>query len=244
MEKTTNYEMFKKTDKNRARGVNEAHVNVLMQSIRANNLLHLRPICVDADYTVLDGQHRLEAARRLGVPIYYERELELKDDDIILLNHQKTWALSDYLNYYVKSGRPEYVKLNDFLIKNNLSLKIGLTLLQGRARDVIFKFKHGDFKFNNEFYATELELCWEIVGYIRKMNGHSEYTKTGKFWNALLKLVRAPNFDEARWRLNMSRMIERFGPRTSTKEYLIMLEGVHNYRSTNKIHLQSDEVQE
>lgn len=32
MEKTTNYEMFKKTDKNRARGVNEAHVNVLMQS--------------------------------------------------------------------------------------------------------------------------------------------------------------------------------------------------------------------
>ena len=108
IKQTKNYDQFVLRPDNRADGISERHVKLLMLSLKSKNLLHLRPIAVTESMEVIDGQHRLEAAMRLGLPIYYEVEKNLEAKDVILMNVVKPWSASDFFNYYVKNGYPEY----------------------------------------------------------------------------------------------------------------------------------------
>lgn len=67
--KTKDYGSFKEINSNRE--VDQRHVRSLVAAIEQKNLLHVNPIVCNADMEVIDGQHRLEAARALGVEIYY-----------------------------------------------------------------------------------------------------------------------------------------------------------------------------
>ena len=66
--------MFKRVEGNRP--INERYVTELKKEIERKNLLHVNPILVSDDYTVIDGQHRLAIAQDLGVPIYPGAEVE------------------------------------------------------------------------------------------------------------------------------------------------------------------------
>src|ERR1700742_2697053 len=95
---TNDYTIFKKSPSNR--DIEDPHVRSIMASISIKDMLHLRPILVNSNMEVLDGQHRLEAARRLNAKIYYQIETKSEDADIILLNaHQKNWKTECYFNY-------------------------------------------------------------------------------------------------------------------------------------------------
>lgn len=67
--KTSSYTRFNSMRGNRK--VSERHVRSLVNSISNRNLLAANPILVDEAMNVIDGQHRLEAARKLNTPIYY-----------------------------------------------------------------------------------------------------------------------------------------------------------------------------
>lgn len=56
------------------RPIDLARVKQLKKSIARDNSLHERPIVVDTNYRIVDGQHRFQAARELGLPIYYSFE--------------------------------------------------------------------------------------------------------------------------------------------------------------------------
>jgi ParB-like chromosome segregation protein Spo0J len=56
-------------------GLSETNVRMLMESIRTNGFWPSSPVVVDDEGTVVDGRHRTEACRRLGVtPVVVERE--------------------------------------------------------------------------------------------------------------------------------------------------------------------------
>ena len=65
--RTTNYDMFGYFEGNRA--LNDSHVRNLMESLTERQLAV--PIVVDELYRVGDGQNRLEACKKLGIPVYY-----------------------------------------------------------------------------------------------------------------------------------------------------------------------------
>jgi len=125
IQKTKKYDIFKFREDNRQK-IDENHVKRLIESIKNRNLLEFRPIMLNSDYEVIDGQHRLLAAKELNIEIFYEIHKDLKSGDIIELNVAKTWQMEDYLNYYVKNGHKEYQNFDAFLKKNNLSINIGL----------------------------------------------------------------------------------------------------------------------
>ena len=58
---TTDYDIFKGIVGNRK--VEKKHVEMLTGAIDRNNLLNVRPIIVNEEMMVIDGQHRLEAAK-------------------------------------------------------------------------------------------------------------------------------------------------------------------------------------
>jgi len=233
---TSEYDQFKFREDNRET-ITQSHVKRLAASIQARNLLEMRPISVNADMEVIDGQHRLLAAKLLGVPIYYVRNFELTPSDIIIMNVAQTWGQGDYLNYYCKNHYPEYIKLKEFMVENGLSLKIALNISMGCAREMYLNFKDGKFKFNKEHFESYINICWETIEYIRRMNGYSPYTDSARFWGALLILIRHANFDAAKWKDNLSKMVERITAKASKQDYLKMFMEIHNWRNNSKVEL-------
>lgn len=230
---TTNYDIFKFRNDNRAR-VQNAHVLRLKQSIQSRNLLAMRPITVNEEMEVVDGQHRLMAAKALGVPVYFTVEKDFNIEDIILMNTAKSWGIHDYLNFYVKNHFPEYMKLDEYMKKTGLGLKIALYICMGTSHDERMDFRQGRFKFVEETEMKEIDECWQTVGYIKKINGAAAYYTASKFWNALLKLIRHPNFDRDKWYSNLKKLVDRCEAKVSTKDYLKMLSTIYNYNNRNE----------
>lgn len=230
IQKTKNYEMFVFRDDNRE-DINQAHVRALVESIRSLNLLELTPILVNEKMEVINGQHRLLAAKELGVDIYYHVQEGLGADELLVMNTNLNWRANDFLNFWCKKGNQDYIKLRDFVKKHNIDLRVGLTLCVGNGKNTYKDFKDGKFTFKEFGLDNEIEQCWDTVNFIKKMNGFSNYTRSGKFWQALIKLVTHHNFNAEKWKANLAKMIERLGPRTSTKDYCILLMDIYNWRN-------------
>lgn len=237
--KTKQYDLFVFRDDNRER-IDQAHVKRLIESIRARNLLELRPIVVNEKMEIIDGQHRVLAAKALQVEIYYQVEKKLEAKDIILMNINKSWSMGDFLNFYCNHHYPEYLKLRDFMKKHNLILKVALNIAMGQTHVGYQDFKDGSFIFNDETLDGELDICWDTINYIKKLNGHSPYTSSNRFWKALLKLARHPDFDANKWRTNLSKMVENFCAKASVDDYISMMQHVYNYRNPHRIKLNEE----
>ena len=87
--------------------------------------MRYQPIFVTNEGGIMDGQHRFEAARTLGLPIYYT-EAEWGDDDprtdqaIILLNTTtNTWSQEEYVHYYAEKLGGVYRELEEFYEANS-----------------------------------------------------------------------------------------------------------------------------
>lgn len=236
IKKTKNYDMFIFRADNRAT-ISQEHVKRLEKSIGSRNLLELKPIVVNSKMEIIDGQHRLLAAKQLGVDIFYQVDNALKGEDIIALNVAKSWGLADYLNYYCQNNNMDYIQFREFIKNNGINIKIGINLFVGQTDNGIDAFKRGEFVYREEYAQDDIDMCLDTIGYIKKMNGVSSYTYSGKFWKALLKLIRHPSFILSKWQTNMEKMISNFGPRVTTKDYEIMLQNIYNWRENDKISL-------
>jgi len=196
----------------------------------------MRPIIVNSDYEILDGQHRLLAAKNLGVEIYYEIEEKLEHKDIILMNVAKSWAVCDYMNYFVKNHYPEYLKLDQFIKERNLSLSIALNLTLGRKRSHYDDFKLGKYVFDDRCLEN-IDNAWQTIRFIERINGarNSLYTKTARFWKALLILFSHSNFDFEQWTRNLGKHMSKVMIKATFEDYLKLFTEIYNHRSFTKI---------
>jgi hypothetical protein len=236
IKKTKNYDLFIFRDDNRA-AINQTHIDRLKRSIISRNMLEMRPIIVNEHMEILDGQHRLLAAKELDLEIFYEIQKKLDSTDIILLNVAKKWLTVDYLNYYVKNEYEEYIKLKRFMDSQNITLKTSLGLSIGSRGNSYEDFNNGQYVFNLEEYREHIQDCWETINYIKRMNTYSNYVHSARFWKALIKLKTHANYDRKKWYTNLALMIDKVGPRIDEKGYSNMLMDVYNYQNRNKIDL-------
>lgn len=231
---TRNYDMFTLRPDNREK-IDPAHINRIAASIEMRNLLELRPIDVNSAMEIIDGQHRFLAAKSLGVAIFYQMNIKSDPRDIIILNTAKIWNLGDYLNYYIKNDFEEYKKLKEFMKLNSITLKIALAITIGQTHDSHHQFKAGNYTFDNMIEKDLLNTCWDTIEYIKRMNGFSQYTSSGRFWKAMLKLVQHHNFHALKWRKNLERFVQRFTAKPSCNDYLQLLMEVHNWKNELKV---------
>lgn len=240
---TTDYSMFKMREDNRVK-ICKRHIEKLKTSIKMRNLLQFTPITVNKDMEVMDGQHRLVSAQELGVPIYYKIVEDLTGHDIIRLNVSKSWASMDYLHYYVKNDYCEYKKLQEFMKKSDLPIKVALTLTMSNTEKSYAAFREGNYKFIDENLVTVLEICRGTIDYLRRMNGSHSYLSSAKFWRCLVKLVQHSEFNLKRWEKNISKFTHKFCSKATSADYDRLLMEVHNYRNQNKIDISDSRVEE
>jgi hypothetical protein len=248
MQSTKSYDIFKKFPGNRSH--TESVVFTLMESIKEHNLLSERPIMVNEQMEVIDGQHRLEAAKRLGIPIYYTINKKLKPHDIILLNTQHNWNLENYLQYWANEQVEDYVKLKNYVQTSGISFKILMRILmQDKSRNRYEEFKKGNYKFPGEEEITKvtqhIENAKVIVEYIRAKTGN-EYPQlfTPTFYKWLIIFLSHPSVDFNTFMHKLPYRIELLRPCASGKEYLEIFRIIYNFRSQKPIDFKEYETKE
>jgi len=111
------------------RPINGANVNALIRSFKDSpDSMKVCPIIVAPSMVVIDGQHRIEAARRMQVPIHYCIDESATDTEKILsriksLNVQRPWEVPDFIHYYAEQKIPDY----QFLLKTQEKYKSFIT---------------------------------------------------------------------------------------------------------------------
>lgn len=122
---TKDYDKFNMFSYNRP--IDIKHVNALKASFKAHPDLFLHPIVVNPEFEIVDGQHRFEAAKQLGLEIWYVIDESYVPEKLQVINNvQIEWSQQDYVNYWAHQGKEDYQKINQFCKENNVCLSIAL----------------------------------------------------------------------------------------------------------------------
>lgn len=231
---TTDYSKFQKIGTNRT--LRKSNLKGIEKSMIENGLL-VDPIKVNEKWEVVDGQHRLYLAQKLGLGIYYLQIKGIGKKEMIIMNSDlEAWKTQNFLEHYVAEKLNSYIKLKKFrdeypmfsLTDSCVFLADGL---QGWKGD---KFRKG------EFVAGSLRKARELAEEIVKLKRvFPKGYKRGVFVRTLLQVNRSqPNFSlEDFVRKAMIVPTEYFqiqGDRKGTKR---MIEDIYNYkrRGSDKI---------
>ena len=235
---TIDYNIFKISPKNRP--IDQSNLAHIVESIKAHNLLEYRPILVDSQMNVIDGQHRLRAAEKLGLPIYYSIEPTLKTDDIWLLNaNQKAWSHEDFYNFHINSGKPEYLKLKKFREKYNLKLRVALAVLGWtRSIEEYREFNQGDFIFPNDVTYKKIEdrlsNIDRVIEFISEKTPHRGI-RNSTFVRAITYFMDIENVDFDTFMHKLEYQLKFFRKCSTISDYLGVFETIYNWKNTRPV---------
>jgi hypothetical protein len=227
VKKTRDYNMFKRLKGNRP--INEAHVNALVRSISLSpETMENSPILVNERMEIIDGQHRVEALRKLEMPVHYTIGAGLGLKDVQILNSgSKPWGPVDYASSWSEYGNENYLfylKLKD---DYNLPHEVMVRFCIGNKGEL----KTRDFREGKLVVADRneaLQLCCQLAD-IKKFYGRAT---TKLFGQAFRRIALSPYYDHKR----MVRKVECFGESIlkdaiSIAGYMGQLEAVLNHKA-------------
>lgn len=223
---TTNYKMFKVVEGNRI--LDEKRVLTIMESMKNNPNLIVPAQC-NENSEVIDGQHRLEASKRLGRPYYYYVVKGANIETVRQLNdHDSRWSTSEFVNSFTKTGNMNYEIYEKFENKYKFGHAVNIMLLIGSGgfhNRMLDDFKQGNFVVKDLQYAEEIaQMLIEVGKY------YSGYKKRS-FAIAFAKIAALPGF-------NIKTMISKLAYQqktmvdcTNSTQYIVLLAEIYNYRS-------------
>lgn len=235
---TDNLKVFKRLAGNR--DVDELRVNKIIKSIKCVGYVP-SPIIVNENYEVIDGQGRLEAAKRLELPIYFCIVKGIGREECVAMNITQTnWQLTDYIKTYAEIGNVSYMYLLQLYkaFKNDFQTKVILYAATGKVDRSIGLIKSGNLDFNGERYAFAVEvLSWlrEFKDIIRRIDGHIEF-----YYMALMFCFSDPEVDNGRLLEKMSQFQASLIPVTTMQQALEQIENVYNHRSRNRVYIKTN----
>lgn len=162
IQRTTDYGKFSLHEKNRRLNYNK--IEKLAEAMKKKNLLPLFPIVVNSKMEILDGQHRFEAAKRAKVTVSFVVSNQKYDIEHVAdsNNFQSHWQLSDYVNYYVKENKLDYITLQKLANKYDIGVA-GVANLSDK-RNISADIRTGNFIFTDIAEINELLSHARAIG--------------------------------------------------------------------------------
>ena len=223
--RTKNYKQFQFKRFNRV--LNEGLVKRLMKSIQEIGYIAGKPVLVDSNNAIIDGQHRFEACKRLGVEVVYSVINTDADKAVIELNaNQEAWTLTDYIQAYAKKGVRCYKEIIDFHEKHPFGISNAITICLGndnKKSDDIKAGKVFPINPNAERIAEFINDC-KVVPYYKKTH----------FVRAIVKLFTLANDEQLqKIKKNMISLPEQ----VNSSEYLMAFQNIVNRKVRSKNHV-------
>lgn len=241
MQQTTDYSIFKFRPDNREK-IHPNHIDKLARSIEKNNLLKLCPILVNKDMEVIDGQHRLLAAKKLNIPIWYRIEETLTQNDLIHLNLSRAWSVDDYVNFYCKQGKEEYIKLKGFKDTSGLSYTCLVSTIKFKpSAEERERFRTGKFVFTNSVAEDILSKYKDIMSFLQTNKPSKDaWIRSKKVQLSILRLIKSDNYSHDKFLSNLRRFIDKVDIRATLAAYFKLFVNIHNWKNPNKIIVEND----
>lgn len=237
--RTDNYSMFKRLDGNR--DVLEARARRLVKSIQENGYIQ-NPILVNEKYEVVDGQGRLEALERLGLPVDYIVVPGIGVSECVVMNQSLTnWALKDYIKSYAERGNESYLYFNALLKRyENTGLDFDTinNAITGTATSSGRIIREGKFSCTEKQYEEAIKTLDYAVTcrpFLRYAGG-----RPGKYLAAINFCYHHPEIDNDLLRKRLEQhQVELVGV-SSVPDAMRILEDVYNSRTRKKVYISAD----
>jgi len=225
---------------------NLCHVRRLVASINTNGM-KMNPIIVNEFFEVIDGQHRLLAAKETNSCIYYMIVPGANLSDVQILNlNQRNWTKKDYMDGYADIGILPYVKLKEFCEKNkdfnindcislcsNITSSSGLTNAQkNRAdgtRNLSEVFEDGTWK------GKDFLLAQEYANKIRLIGQYYPGYSRSVFVGTMIGLMKYYAFDYDHFMHKLSIQPTSLVDCAKRDQYRDLIEDIYNYKSREKV---------
>lgn len=241
---TKDLEMFKTISGNRV--PNLQHVRRLVESIKQYGM-KCNPILVNEKHEVIDGQHRLLAAKETNSEIYFIILKGYGLNEVHTLNlNQKNWTKVDFLNGYADMGIKSYVELKKFHEKNNdfkLTDCIALCSNITQSANVTLANKMRLGSQNTQVFEEgtwlirDVNLAQENADKIRLIKPYYNGYNRTTFVGTILSLFKNPKFDFNEFMHKLRLQPTALVDCSNREQYKTLIEDIYNYRSRNKVNL-------
>lgn len=237
LRETTNYACFVYNEEQRP--VDVKHVRNLMESMATFGFLPSKPVQCYLDgkkHVIIDGHHRLIAAKNLGIPVIYVVEAKAHADSMSAVNGlQKSWNLKNYVNQYAKRGIPSYVSLLEYF-NLGISMMQAARMLTGKAANSGFctqsstgrAIRDGSFKIKD---TSKIEI---IASFLRKHGTDNPAFKTANFISAFELCLRVDDFEPEQLTRKLANNPKTIARTANVDQMLDQLEEVYNYKQQIK----------
>jgi len=225
---TKNYQLFDLDKQNRPVDLSGSKRKQLVEFMKQVGFLPIPILCkrVNQRLVVVDGQHRLAAARELGLAVcYVVLDDEVEIDIPKLQVCAKAWTAYDYARSYALSGLKDYQVLLDFIAEFDLPISAGMSLLVNNVayNNVHNKFRAGKFVVSDEKGARRVAMLYmQIVRF-------SSQVKTRFMLSALQACCAVPEFEDKRLLQCVSRRPDMLVKLGSREAFLHRLEEIYNF---------------
>tara|TARA_R100000935_G_C2797132_1_gene148700 strand:+ start:161 stop:1012 length:852 start_codon:yes stop_codon:yes gene_type:complete len=232
-----NYTKFTFLEDNR--DINDLKVDKLVDSIRKKG--QMIPIIVNEHYEVIEGQHRIKACEKLGVPISYVISIGATSKDIADINNsQSAWNNKDYLKHFSHKNHKhnaEYRQLKTFLDTHALPFHVALMLLTGgsahpnrmKDRGPLPAFREGNFKIDDLGYANT------VAGQLLKLKSFvPNLVKVNKFDLAWIKVSKLTDFEVNVAYKQIEKHSNKFDKCNNQEDWYEAMVEVYNYKLITK----------
>jgi hypothetical protein len=221
---TKNYELFSMMDNNRQ--INNGLVKRLKKSIEDIGFIDSRPVIVNESMVIIDGQHRFQALKELGLPIVYSViNIDMNKAMISLNMNQLVWSLGDWIKSYASKGIPCYQTLIDFEESYHLGTSNAILIVFNSGNGSSKKIRDGkDFIVNVNRY--------KIVDFLFESKKYLSFWKTKNFVHAVVVLFSNLEISDVNKVLDNIQIVKQ---QATMNDYLKVFENILNKRKkTNK----------
>ena len=172
---TKDYSVFKTPAYQRE--VNKNYVNKLKKSLRETG--QIEQVTVDQQGNIIDGQHRVEALKQLGMPVWYCINHALNSDDNSSSackdanNVSNKWGVMNYVNWAKQNGNDvvaeaeEIAKEWSAMTRKQLTVPLALELLSGsKSANVKRDLDKLDYRLNYDLAKNVFDFAYFLKDYV------------------------------------------------------------------------------
>lgn len=186
---------------------------------------------------VKDGHHRLEAAKKLGIPVKFVLQEDNGQTIQELNSTQKSWTQRDYLESYAKAGNQEYFFLMKYSERTGISTHVAMCMLAGLSsgtggNNIVKKFKSGDFVATEQGLnaAGFVEECIAVL----KENG-CKFATNSHLVSAIVRVHLVKEVNRKTFISKLKSYTNLLKKQHCIDDYVENLGTIYNMRNRNKI---------
>tara|TARA_R110000751_G_scaffold200844_1_gene305686 strand:- start:515 stop:1324 length:810 start_codon:yes stop_codon:yes gene_type:complete len=224
--KTKEYDLFSLMKGNRK--VDQKRVDKIVAEMQQNDLHPHRPIIVDDDLKILEGQHTFFSRKKLDRDVYFTIAMSQTTEKIAGFNNSvKAWNNEDYLQAFISDRKLSYVKFKEWIDKNKLPIAVGLCFMgtQGASGTK----SGGAFKKGKLIFLPEEETQTALNLYKGIARYNNESQRKGHIARACSIVTNAAGYDEDRMFEKLEHQKDKIDAHLNTMDCIRQLEEFYNH---------------